>query len=95
MIAEFPRLLLCILLSESRPNLRNRDEIFDKTEQLPLSMESSVHEGNEGEQIILFLQLLRLVENDGHFNSGKEKTGKLTDGDYLIDISLKKHLDMF
>lgn len=34
------------------PTLGNRDEAFDKTEGLPLSMERSVYEGNEGKQIL-------------------------------------------
>lgn len=47
------------------------------TKQLPLRVESSVCEGNKVEQIVLCLQLLRLVKNEGPFNSGKEKAGKI------------------
>lgn len=45
--------------------------------QLMPSVESSVYEGNEVEQIVLFLQLLRLVKIEGHFSSRREDVGKI------------------
>lgn len=49
------------------------------TKQLPLSVESSVCEGNE--QVVLFLQLLGHVKNEDHSSPGKKRLGKLTTGD--------------
>lgn len=66
------------------------------TEQLPLSVESSVYEENEVEQVILFLQLLRHVKNEGHFSPGKKRLGKLTTGDYVyLGVLKKTELGMF
>ena len=66
------------------------------TEQLPLSVESSVYEENEVEQVIMFLQLLRHVKNEGHFSPGKKRLGKLTTGDYVyLGVLKKTELGMF
>lgn len=66
------------------------------TEQLLLSVESSVYEENEVEQVILFLQLLGHVKNEGHFSPGKKRLGKLTTGDYVyLGVLKKTELGMF
>ena len=48
------------------------------TKQLLLSVESSVYEGNELEQVFLLLQLLGHVKKEGHFSLEKKRLGKLT-----------------
>lgn len=45
--------------------------------QLLLSVESSVYEGKKVEQIVLFLQLLRLVKNEVTLILGKKRLGKI------------------
>ena len=35
------------------------------------------------EQVVLFLQLLGHVKNEGHFSPGKKRLGKLATGDYV------------
>lgn len=62
---------------------RNRHEAFNKMEELFMK--------EMKENRFLRLQLLRLVTNEGHFNSGKEKAGKIDCGDYVYLTCTSQH----